>query len=51
MTTYSLSNFISIKTVSETVGRNSLTIITLATGKKHIKDCNIVWILGRQHPG
>jgi len=51
MAEYSLSNFVSVKTVTETVGRNSITVVTVGTGKKLIKDCSVVWILGRQHPG
>jgi hypothetical protein len=51
MSQYSLANFISIKTVAETVCRNSITVVTFGTGKRHIKDCNVLWVVGRQHPG
>ena len=51
MAEYSLANFISLKTVTETVGRNSISVVTFGTGKKQIKDCSVAWIMGRQHPG
>lgn len=25
--------------------------MTIGSGKKQIKDCSVVWVLGRQHPG
>ena len=47
----SLHHLVSLKLVSETVGRNSVNVMTIGSGKKPIKDCKVVWIFGRQHPG
>jgi hypothetical protein len=44
------SNFISIKKLCETVGKNAINLITISTGKQAVKDSKIIWILGRQHP-
>jgi len=51
MAEYSLSNFFTLKHVVETVGRNSISVLTFGTGKRHIKDCKVCWVLSRQHPG
>ena len=40
----------SVKTISETLGKNKINLITISTGKKMIEDCKVVWILARQHP-
>lgn len=45
------SNIVTLKTICETVGRNSVNVLTIGSGKKAIKDCKIVWVFGRQHPG
>lgn len=37
MAEYSLANFISLKNVIETVGRNNISVVTIGTGKKQIK--------------
>ena len=42
--------FLSIKKLCETVGKNTINIITIGTGRKAVQDCKIIWILGRQHP-
>jgi hypothetical protein len=51
MAEHSLANYVSLKTVIETVGRNSISVVTIGTGKRQIKDCSVAWIMGRQHPG
>ena len=43
-------NFLSIKLLCETVGKNAVNLISISTGKQAIKDSKIVWILARQHP-
>lgn len=48
---YSLAQFVSIKAVTETVGRNSISVVTLGTGRKPIKECSVAWVIARQHPG
>lgn len=47
----SLTNVVSLKMLGETVGRNIVSVLTIGSGKKQLKDCKIVWIFGRQHPG
>jgi murein tripeptide amidase MpaA len=44
------ANFISIKKLCETVGKNAINLITISTGKQVIKESKIIWILARQHP-
>lgn len=43
-------NFLSIKLLCETVGKNAVNLISISTGQQAIKDSKIVWILARQHP-
>jgi hypothetical protein len=44
------TNFLSIKKICETVGKNTVNLITISTGKQAVKDSKIIWILARQHP-
>lgn len=44
------ANFLSIRMLSETVGKNVVNLISISAGKKAVKESKIVWILGRQHP-
>jgi hypothetical protein len=44
-------NCICIKRICETVGKNSVNIVTVSNGRRSIKDCRVVWVIGRQHPG
>lgn len=46
-----LSSFFSLKTAVETVGGNSINVLTFSTGRKQAQECNIAWIIARQHPG
>lgn len=43
-------NFISIKKLCDSIGKNAINLITISTGKQSIKDSKIIWILARQHP-
>ena len=43
------SKYLSIKKLCETVGKNTVNLITIATGQQ-APDSKVVWILGRQHP-
>lgn len=51
MLMHSIDSVISVKSVVETVGRNSVNVVTIGTGRKPIQDCAVAWVLGRQHPG
>lgn len=51
MLNQAISHIVALKTVAETVGRNTVNVLTIASGKRALKDCKIVWIFGRQHPG
>ena len=44
------ANILSIKKLCETVGKNTINLVSISTGKQTLKDSKIIWIIARQHP-
>lgn len=42
--------FLSIKLLCETVGKNTINLVSISTGRLGLQDCKVVWVLARQHP-
>lgn len=46
-----LSKIVSIKPVTETIGKNPVSIVTVSSGEQQIAESKVIWVIGRQHPG